>query len=235
MKRKAFVLGLLLILITLPTSQAFAAGKLVSSEDSLRIIPYYTDGFYGAVCAELSNTGDKPVQFSSGLVELFDPDGNSITSADVYGCYPPVLQPGENAYLYSSSYVATTDKSYISDYMLTVTGKGSISQKITRLTSAARYDQVTGDYAAYHYLVSEAKNDTENVLTAFEIVFVMRDAEGKLLYVANSAWSGYNVGIMPGSSLELRIDMGWDLVTYLTDNNIVAPTVESIAYATANI
>ena len=235
MVRKACLLGILVFLFLLLTNQAFAAGKLVATVENLCVIPYYADAYYGYVYAELSNTGDKPVQFSNGLMELFDPDGNSISSADLYYCYPPVLQPGDKAYTYVSGYVETKDKNFISDHMLTVTGKGTISQKIVHLNSTASYEQVSDIYGTYDYLVSVIENNTENVVTMCEVVFAVKDAEGNLIYVANTSWSGYNVGVMPASSLEMRFQMGTDMMNYMKDNNIVPATVESIAYFTTAI
>ena len=235
MARKLRLLGILVFLSILLTSQAFAAGKLVTTVENLCVVPYYTDSYYGYVFAELSNTGDKPVQFNTGHLELFDPDGNSISSTDVYYCFPPVLQPGEKAYTYASSYVETKDKNFISDHMLSITGKGTISQKIVNLKSTGSYKQITDYYGTYDSLVAVIENNTEDVLSMCEVVFAVKDAEGNLLYVANSSWSGYNVGVMPGSSLEMRVQMGTDMTTYMKDNGIVPATVESIAYYTTSV
>ncbi|NLF29022.1 MAG: hypothetical protein GX592_14090 [Clostridiales bacterium] len=206
----------------------------MSAQESLLVLPYYSDGYYGYVFAELTNAGDKPVEFSSGLVELFDADGNSIASSDVYYCYPPVMQPGENSYIFTYGYVATREEDFIDDYMLSVTGKGTISRDIARLNSTARYEQISDGYSTYGYLIAVIENNTENVLYDCTVVYAMKDADGKPLYAASTSWSGYNTGVMPGSFIEMRTQIGSDMRDYMDGNNIVPASMESIAYYYVN-
>lgn len=230
MKRKLHVSLIVLLLLVFSFNGAFAMGKLVSAQEKMIVVPYYDNYYYGYVFAELTNSGDKPVEFSSGLMELFDPDGNSISSADLYYCYPPVLQPGETAYVYGNSYLEAASPDTISDFMLSVTGQGTISQTVTRFEATARMESVEETYDTYDYIVAEIKNTLGEPLTDFEIVFAMKDEAGGLLYVISSYWSGYNVGVMPGSSVEMRYQLGTDISTYMKDNGIVPATVEAIVY-----
>ncbi len=230
MKRKSLILILSFLLIAVSFNGAFAMGKLVSTQESLIVIPYYDNYYNGYVFAELTNSGDKPVEFSSGLMELFDPDGNSLSSTDLYYCYPPVLQPGETGYVYGYSYLEVDGPDMIDDYMLSVTGQGTISQTVLRLTAEARIEEVEEYYDTYHYLVADIQNTFDQPLTSFEIVFAVKDEAGALLFVMSSSWSGYNVGVLPGSSVEFREQMSSDLMTYLEENEIVPATVEAIVY-----
>lgn len=230
MARKILALGVALLLIAFSFNGALAMGKLVSTQEKMAVIPYYDTYYYGYVFAELTNSGDKPVEFSSGLMELFDSDGNSLSSTDIYYCYPPVLQPGETGYVYGYSYVDVPSKETIADYMLSVTGQGTISQTVTRLEATGRQETVEEYYGTYDYLVAEIKNTLDAPVTSFELVFAMKDDAGGLIYVVYSSWSGYNVGIMPGSSVELRYQLGSDFTTYMQDNAIAVATVDVIAY-----
>ncbi len=230
MARKIRWMGVILLVIAFSFNGAFAMGKLVSTQENLVVVPYYDTYFYGYVFAEVTNSGDKPVEFSSGLMELFDPDGNSLSSTDIYYCYPPVLQPGETGYVYGYSYVEATGAEQISDFMLSVTGQGTISQTVLRIEAAARIESVADYYGTSDDLVAEVKNTLDTPLTAFEIVFAVKDDAGNLVYVLSSYWSGYNVGIMPGSSVEFRYQIGSDIATYMQDNGIEPATVDVIAY-----
>lgn len=230
--KRIFAFGIILVLVAFSVS-SMAAGKLVSTQENLHVIPYYTTSVYCNFYAELTNQGDKPVEFSSGLLELFDTDGNSIVSSDISYCYPMVLQPGESGYVYSNEYLDTADKNLIDDHMLSVTGQGKITQKIIRLTASAILETISDGYYSYNYLTAVIKNNTEDSISSLEAVFALKDVDGNLLYVTNSYWSGYNVAIMPGSSIKMQVQMDTFVMNYLTENEIVPSAAECIAYITA--
>jgi len=95
MKRLAIIL---LVLVLLPVS-AFAAGKATVTQEAFYVRPF-TTYYAGEIYAEITNTGDKPVIFNGGLVELYDANGDAIESQNLYSCYPAILAPGEKGYLY---------------------------------------------------------------------------------------------------------------------------------------
>jgi hypothetical protein len=231
--KRIFALGIVLVLVIVVVP-SFAAGKLVSSQENLYVVPYFDTSVYSNFYAELTNEGDKPVEFSNGLLELYDADGNSIVSSEIYYCYPMVLEPGENAYLLSNEYPDLAGKT-IEDHMLSVMGQGKVTQKITRLLATAITEAKSDGYYTYNYLTATITNNTEEVLYGFEAVFALKDAEGNLLYVVNNSWYGYNVGIMPGSSVQLQLTMDSTVSDYLTTNNLVPATTECIAYSTTSI
>ena len=232
--KKIFALGLVLVLLSVVVP-SMAAGKLVSTQENLYVIPYYSTSVYSNFYAELTNDGDKPVEFSTGLLELYDAEGNSVASTDVYYCYPMVLQPGENGYLISSQYMDITENSTISDHMLSVTGQGKVSQKVVRLEASAVMENQSDGYYTYNYLTATIKNSTDAAINSLEVVFALKDNEGNLLYAVNSYWSGYNVYLTPGSSIELEVQMDSSVTDYLTQAGKVPTVTECIAYNTAPV
>lgn len=230
--KKIFRLGLVLVFIAV-TLPALAAGKLVATQENLYIIPYYSTSVYCNFYAELTNNGDKPVEFSSGLLELYDTDGNTIASTDIYYCYPMVLQPGENGYVVSSQYTDLPENATIDDHMLSITGKGKVSQKIDRLEASALLETQSDSYYTYHYLTATITNNTDVDLNSLEVVCALKDSEGNLLYVINSYWNGYNVYIVPGSSIRLQMQMDSSVYDYLTNASIVPTATDCIAYYSA--
>ena len=230
MARKIRWLGIIVLVIAFSFNGALAMGKLESTQENLVVVPYYDTYSYGYVFAEVTNSGDKPVEFSNGLMELFDADGNSLSSTDLYYCYPPVLQPGETGYVYGYGYVDTASGSQISDFMLSVTGQGTVSSTVTRVEAAARVEAVDDYYGTSDYLVAEVKNTLDAPLANFEIVFAVKDGTGNIVYVISSYFSGYNVSIMPGSSVAFRYQIGSDIATYMQTNGIEPATVDVIAY-----
>jgi len=210
-------------------------GNLVVTQSVMIVLPYYEGSYYPMIFGEVSNTGNKPVEFNSGLLEIFDPDGNSLAYSDIYYCYPPVLQPGETGYVYTYNYVEAPSAETVSDFMLTVTGKGSIEHSILGLSASAKYEQRSDDYGTYDYLVAQVVNDTDQPIGYGEVVFAMKDADGSLLYVTSTSWNWYNVSLLPGSSVEVALQMDASFLTYMQENGIVPASVEAIAYCSSYI
>lgn len=231
--KRVLALGMVLVLVALAVP-ALAAGKLVSSQENLYVIPYYDTSVYCNFYAEIKNDGDKPVEFTNGLLELYDADGNSIVSSDIYYCYPMVLEPGGHAFLYSNEYPDLGGKT-IEDHMLSVMGQGKVTQQIALLDTTAKFETRSDGYYTNDYLTATITNNTGAILYGFETVFALKDAEGKLLYVVNSSWYGYNVGILPGSSVQMEMTVDSTLSGYLSDNNLIPATTECIAYTSTSI
>ena len=231
--KRVLALGMVLVLVTLAIP-VLAAGKLVSSQENLYVIPYYDTSVYYNFFAELKNDGDKPVEFSSGLLELYEADGNSLISSDIYYCYPMVLEPGGHAFLSSIEYLDLGDKT-IDDHMLSVMGQGMVTEQITLLDATAEMETRSDGYYTDDYLIATITNNTGDILYEFNAVFALKDAEGNLLYVVSNSWYSYNVGILPGSSVLLEMTMDSTVSDYLSDNNLVPATTECIVYNSTSI
>ena len=204
------VLCLLLVVLMFSCIPAMAAGKLEISQETFYVMPYYSDNYAGYVYAEVENVGDKPVVFNGGLLELFNADGDSIEANDYVSCYPSVLNPGEKGYIYVSQDVEeATTPDYIDDYLLTVTGKGE-------------------DYWTEYYLFGEVENDTDQICYNVELVYVVKDATGKLLYCESDTL--YEVGIMPGMKIATYTELSSSLIEFLEENALSIDQVEVIAY-----
>jgi len=229
--KKTFVFLLVAMLAAGICLPAGAAGKLAAFHENLYSIPYYTSGIYANIYAEVSNDGDKPVEFASGLVEYFDKDGNSVESANIDYCWPAVLQPGEHGFVSASKYIETTDPALITDHMLSLTGKGKITARIARLESAARIETTSDGYWSTTRLIATIKNTAETPTNEIHAVYAIKDAAGEILYVTTANWSGYGVRLLSGSSIEMSVDLYSDTVTYFTDHNLVPATVDVIAWA----
>ncbi len=234
MKLRSAMLLLVSVLLISAASPALGAGKLEAVTETLHVIPYYS-GMNCVLYIEYSNTGDKAVEFNSALLELFDPEGNSIESANVDRSYPKVLQPGEKGYAYVVKYVETADKAFIDDHMLSSMGKGKITQDVRRFKTTARYETVTEGYYTNDYLIATIENDTDAVLRSFEIIFSAKDAQGAILWLYTTSWNGYDFGILPGSSVELRVRVDGNMTKYWADNGLVPATYEAITFAVTNL
>ena len=229
MKKSKCGFVLIILLVTLLSGTALAAGKLSVVQEKFIVMPYITY-HAGYVYAEVKNTGDKPVEFNGGLLEMYDKEGNSIESTNWIGCYPEVLSAGETGYAYASQSVeAATETSFIDDYLLTITGKGVKGRTTAYIpVTNKQYLETIEPYWTYTNVSADLENTTDTTLREFIVVFALKDAEGNLLYVTSCSPS--YVGIKPGSSIEVLTSVDSAITEYFAANNIIPATVEAIAY-----
>ena len=142
--KKALSCIILCVLCLALTAPAFAAGKLELVTETLNVIPE-GERMLCKMYYQFTNTGDKPVEFDSALLDLFDPDGNSIVTVktDIYRNWPSVLQPGESGYGWAETPVSTKDKAFVDDHMLSIMGKGKVTIGVQRYKAAARFEKIT--------------------------------------------------------------------------------------------
>jgi len=232
MKKVSSFLFTLLFVMVLFSGVASAAGKLTVTQEAFYVLPFldYNSGY---VYAEVENTGDKPVGFNGGLLELFDADGNSIESTNLYSCYPEVLQPGEKGYLNASQSVEEAkEASFIADYMLTVTGKGNSDQITLRFPVTAKYETVDESYWKVTYVTATVENNTDKTYYNYTAVFALKDKEGKLLYVT-ACYPSY-IGLLPGTKVEVRTQVDSDTIEYFDAKGIIPEQIEAIVYVTVD-
>ncbi len=230
MKRIA-LFALTLVMVFAIACPALAAGKLTVNQEKFYSLEPYEDSFYCYLYAEVTNSGDKAVQFNNALWEIYNAEGDALDSSDWMQCYPDVLEPGEVGYIRTSmSMEDVTSAEEASDYLLTVTGKNAKENPIVRLPATVEYKYTKGDYRDYHHLVATVTNDTAETVYNFTVVYAVKDAEGNLLYV-ESVQPSY-VGILPGTSIEVTCDLSYDSVVeaLMENGTLTFDTVEAIAY-----
>ena len=228
MKKRLCCLVVFVLVFISVSILASAAGKLAVVRENFYVLPYWS-GFAGYVYAEVKNIGDKPVQFNGGLLELFDAEGNSIESENYLYCYPKVLGPGETGFISVSQDVKDAEeKSFIDDYLLTITGKGIKENTTLRLeVSNVRIKKAQSNWSS-DYLVADVKNNTEITRHDFYVVFAVKDDQGNLLYT-DSVNPSY-VGIKPGSTVEIQARFDSNVEKYIVVNELKIAEIEAIAY-----
>ncbi len=228
---KRFVIPILVLLILLFTSPAFAAGRLNVEQEN-----YYTlkEGSYcyGYVFAKLENSGNKPIKVNNGLLEIFDEEGDAITSSDSYTAYARYLDPGDYTYIRISTSIKNIESvSEVDDYMLTVTGKSGLDKQTIRLECQGKYvENEKSGYYTYNYMYATVTNNTEEPLYQPYVVFALLDEEENILYLVGDNLDR-NEALMPGSSIIFRVAVDSDFVDYFEKNSIVPSSLDVIAYA----
>ena len=223
-KATALLLALVLLLTAVP---ALAAGRLNVVQEN-----YYTikEGSYinGYVFAKLENNGNKAIKVNTGLLEIFDAEGDAITSTDSYSAYARYLEPGEYTYFRMSTSIKDIESvNDVDDYMLTVSGRSDFDQRTIRLKCDGEYkENVKNGYYTYNYMYATLTNDTEEPVYQPYVVFALLDADENIVYLVSDSLDS-NIALMPGSSVLIRVAVDSDFVSYMEANNIV-PTINGL-------
>ena len=217
------------LLLSLFMGGAYAAGKATVTQEAFYVRPYF-DYHAGEIYAEITNTGDKPVVFNGGLIELYNPDGDAIESSNLYSCYPAVLAPGEVGYLYNTTSVKEAEEiSYIDDYSLTITGKAENSKETVRLSSEGTFGEYQrSKYSTEYAMFANVTNDTNEILRGVRVVYALYGAEDNLLYADSTEL--YSLGIPPAQTVEVRMSVDRRILEAWESEGVTPERIVTIAY-----
>lgn len=225
--KKLFV-SLVVLILALYVTPASAAGKLRVEQENFHVVDNY--GVYGYAYAKLANVGDKPIKVNTGLLEIFNSEGDALTSTDYYSDYAEYLQPDEYTYIKIYDEVENVELSDVDDYMLTVTGKADTGYISRRFPCTTSYEpNVEEGYWTHNYMYATFTNDTEEPVYDIEVVLALLDAEGNILYMDDSNMYS-DKGVMPGSSIIVRLDVSSKFIEYFEKNSLEPVSVDAIAY-----
>lgn len=219
------IMAFLLTYIPFP---AFAAGKMTVDHENFHV----TDGYsvYGYAFAKVENKGDKPAAFSAGLLEIYDANGDTLTSTDYLHCYPPYLKPGEIGYIYCYDNIENADTyTVVDDYLLTVTGK-STNSEVVYFPAIGHYQpnvQIS-KYSTYDYITAEITNDSAETIFDVEVVLVLLDDSDNILLVEHQNF--YSTGINPGSTITFRSSISSTWYDTWAREGVTPTHVDVIAY-----
>ena len=228
--KKICLLLVLILVMSLYLSPAMAAGRLNVEQEN-----YYTikDGsyYYGYAYAKVVNAGNKPIKVNTGLLEIFDAEGDAITSTDNYSAFARYLNPGEYTYfrMYTSiKEINSPDE--VDDYMLTISGRSEIDKTMVRLPCECDYQEnVQRGYYKYNYMYATITNDTEAPVYQPRVVFALLDEDENILYLVED-YLDSNEALLPGSSVLFRVAVDSDFVSYMEENNLVPASLDVIGY-----
>ncbi|MDO4620822.1 MAG: hypothetical protein Q4B09_09410 [Lachnospiraceae bacterium] len=222
--KKALGLALTAAMLVSQAVPCFAAGKLEVTQENFHIF-----GNYAYAYARVENTGDRPIKIQAGILEVFDAEGENITSADYINSFGSILQPEE--YTYVSMYVSLDDSQVaeVDDYMLTVTGKSDLDYTTTRFAVEPDFQKDVQDgYWNYDYMYGKVTNETDETVYNMQVGLALLDDEENILYLDSS--SLYNYGIEPGSAVTYRTSLYDTYKEALEKEGLTATHVDAVAY-----
>ena len=223
---KKYLVALLMCVFCCVAMTGMAAGKLSVTQENFHAIDMYSA--YGYLYAKVENVGDKPIKVNAGLLEIYDANGDPLTSTDYVNAYVEYLQPGE--YTYVSAYEdVDAGVDAIDDYMFTVSGKSDNETQILTIPCEAKYEvDDSNKYWTNYYMYATYTNPTDKPLYNLEVVAALLDAEGNILYVEGN--NMYNTALHPGSTVTVRMDISSGFIEYYEAKGFVPTSVDAIAY-----
>ena len=205
---------------------AMAAGRLKVVLENYHFVDSYSD--YAYAYAKVENSGDRPIKVNAGVFEIYDANGEVLTSTDYEQAYATYLQPGE--YTYVEMYASLEEGQVPDDYLMTLTGKSENEKIAYRLPVEAKMELgVTDGWWKYNYMYATVSNNTDDVLYNVEVVFALLDAEGNIICIESKDLYS-EIGIMPGQSVMIRKDISSTFMEYFEAKEIVPTTVDALAY-----
>lgn len=230
MMKKTVLIGLYAILLLFTCFVAQAAGKLDIVQDNFYVVHSYKD--YGYCYAKVTNKGDKPIKVNAGLLEVYDENGDAITSKDYITAWAEYLQPGEYTYARSSVEIeGIQDGVKVDDYSFTLSGKSDNTTKTLRLPCET--EMVLNDQYAFmtrDWMYVTFTNNTDQPLANITVVAALLDADGNILYVDEDCLYG-NRFLLPGSGMTIRIEVSSAFRKYYNEHNMVPTQVDAIVYS----
>jgi hypothetical protein len=233
-KKMAAVLAVLLL-----CAPAF---NLVIAEGELTILQesyYENHGTYRTVAyiaAEVKNTGDETLAFGKGKFELLDAAGEILLARDYATMSPSVLDPGDIGYVISEITLdELPDERPVDKHVLTIAagpnyglykGESFVGGVAYYTTKNLRYEKPDIENRAQ--LLADIENNTDTTLYDFGVLFVLKDAEGKLLHFVEERV--FNVGVKPDSTIEIWTDISGETSKYFEGKGVEPSILEVIAY-----
>ena len=225
---KRILVALLVVTMLVGSLPAFAAGKISVVQENFHVVDSYS--IYGYAYAKVQNVGDKPIKVNAGLLEIFDAEGDTLTSDDYLRSYAEYLQPDEYTYVCMDEKVEVEAVTEVDDYILTVSGKSDTGKRSIRLPVETSYEpDVKQGYSTYNYMTALVTNDTEDTLFDITVLLVLLDDEDNILYMESDSMYS-SKGLTPGSSIVVREDVSSSFMDYFAAKGYTPSKVDAIAY-----
>ncbi len=226
---RRIVSAFLSLCILLSFSSGYAAGKITIEKENFSFIE--SNRSYGYAYAKVANIGNKAIKVNAGILEVFDTEGDNITSTDRLYSYAEYLQPDEYTYVKMYAEIPKEQAISVDDYLLTLTGKSDTSYVSTRLSvSDSRYAvENSSAYSTYHYMYATITNNTEDIIWHLNLVMALLDDDDNILYM-DSSYLSSEIGLMPGNTIIARLSVSSSFIDYFEKNSITPTHVDTIAY-----
>ena len=206
---------------------AQAAKPAVTVLNETFIVKGRYNGFEGAYVARVRNDTEAPLFITGGHMDVLDASGN-VVAEDKYLdlCGSKYLEPGEVSFV-SMSADLDADGEYSCNVKLEAKAKsyGSTdrSLKVENVTLAEPANAYEGKT-----MRATLVNDTDQPLAGFTVVFILEDADGKLLQLSTETLYRHELGA--NSTLTMVSSISSYVQEYCDAHEIVPSVLEAYAF-----
>lgn len=229
MKKGLAALGAAL-LVMLGASCALAAGQATITQQMAQTYSYY-DTHYAYYFAQIENTGDVPILLDSGNLEFYDAEGQTIYQTSVYAFHPAVLGPGERAVVREYTNLDAPDA--LASFKFDLSAREASAGSIVYVNCVGSFSQMALSDSEYMTTITAAvTNDQADMLRNMMIVYMLYDADGKLIFV--DTLSPNFLSVYPGSTVELSTTVDEEIETTWRERGIKPASAFVYAYVAAD-
>lgn len=187
----------------------------------------YGDVFFTYYFAEVQNTGDAPIVLDGGKLELYNAEGGTIYSAQVYNCYPSVLGPGEIGYVREYTNMDTPDA--VASYRFDLSASPASTGSVSYLTCESSFEQKTlYEDQTSTTITARLTNPQQETLRGIMTVYALYDATGNILFV--DTLSATYLGLPAGSTVELSTVVDGEIEATWNAQGVAPASAKAIAY-----
>ena len=184
MKKSLIIIAVLLLLSM--TAQAAGVATLSQTKTYVRTNDMMKTVIFD-LFVEVENTGNKALELGASNYEVYNAAGDAIDAQTIYAFFPPVVEPGEKAYAYATSYLKDlTSEADVADYSVTPVGK-SAQKDIVKMdvTSTEIVLPKADALIPMTYIKIIVKNNTDKAVKEVNYTVATFDKEGKLTAVTH--------------------------------------------------
>lgn len=203
---------------------AGAPGKLEVVSENGMYVKGYSNYYYAF--AKVQNAGESDVMVYDCLLKVFDESGAEIASRDYGSTYARYLKPGEYTYV---NVKVDVGEAIPASHTLELEERHEMySENVRYPVTAEMALNVEDGWSVNNYMVALLNNNTGNVLYDTELVMALMDAEGNIVFIDDKTC--YDVGILPDSAVNVRLEIPDEFIEYFNTNNVKLQSVDAIAY-----
>ena len=205
-----------------------AAAVLNTLEENFYVRSTYF-GPEAVYIAKVQNTSEESVNINDGTLILKDAEGNEIARREWFGaCGSRYLEPNEITVV---SFIQDLEEGQtVADYEVNIKAEHNdySTPDIICEVSDIQLRSKEGYSSTNYYTAATLTNAGEEVLTDVSVLFVLKDSEGKMIYVGTRDLGMFELGA--NSSITFVDDVGSSAVEYCEANGLTPGEVEAFAW-----
>ena len=212
---------------SLPGSDGAAKPEVTVVEENFYTSESYF-GLKGIYIAKVQNNNESAIYLDNGILILKDADGNEVSRREWFGtCGSRYLSPGEVSYV---SFQADIDEGVtVAGYDKEISASAATHGEDTAIELSnveLRSEEMFSSVS--YYTAATFTNSGEEPLSNVEVLFVVKDSEGKMINISERGLGRFELGA--GSTITIVDDVSSTAVDYCEANGLTLGAVEAVAW-----